>query len=174
MLDQVSLPALVARGVSQQPSYNVKLVITREDLFPLLSAGLLVFPLNNLCVVLQNVGEPLRREHTFPEIIGFESFWIGRVARAVIPALIEGQEPRALTLEVGAHAHLVVIHGKMHDAAPELKEQFAWVAVAFVLLHRIFDGLLGQAILQLEGGNGQPVDEKAEVKRELCFIAAVA
>ena len=90
------------------------------------------------------------------------------------PALIERQEPRTFALEMRTHAHLVIIHSKVHHAAPELKEQFAWVAVAFVLLHRILDGLLGQAVLQLEGGNRHPIDEKAEVERELCLIAAVA
>src|SRR5689334_15301343 len=99
VLDQVPSSTLVAHGVRQQLSHDFELVIPGEDLFSLLSAGLFIFPLNNLRVVLQNVGKPLRREHTLPEILSFESFGIGWVARTVIPALIEGQEPRALALE---------------------------------------------------------------------------
>jgi len=98
-------------------------VVPWKDLFPLLSAGLLVFPFNNLCVILQNVGQPLRCEYPLPEIIRFEPCWIGRIARAVIPALIEGQEPRALALQLGAEAHLVLVDGEVNDAAAEQGEQ---------------------------------------------------
>ena len=36
------------------------------------------------------------------------------------------------------------------------------------------DRLLGQAVLQLEGGDRQAVDEEAQVERELRLVAAVA
>ena len=89
---------------------------------------------------------------------------VGRVARAVVPALVEGQEPRGLALQVRAHPRLVVIHGEVHHAAPEPEERLALVAVALVLLDGILDGLLGEAVLQLEGGDGQVVDEQTQVK----------
>ena len=88
--------------------------------------------------------------------------------------LLKGRNQEALALQVRAEAHLVVVHGEMDDAAPELEQQFARVAVALVLLDRVLDRLLGQAVLQLEGGNRQAVDEQAQVEGELRLVAAVA
>ena len=52
----------------------------------------------------------------------------------------------------------LVIHGEVHDAAAELEEPLARVAVALVLLDGVLDRLLGQAVLQLEGGDtGRPL-----------------
>ena len=73
-----------------------------------------------------------------------------------------------------AEPHLVVIHGKVHNAAAELEELLAGVTVALVLLDRVLDGLLGQAVLQLEGGDRQTVDEETEVEGTLGLVAAVA
>jgi len=85
---------------------------------------------------------------------------VRRVARTVIPALVERQEPGRLALQVAAHPHFVVVHRKMDDAAAELEQQLLGIAVALVLLDRVLDRLLGQAILQLEGGDGQAIDEQ--------------
>ena len=62
----------------------------------------------------------------------------------------------------------------MDDAAAELEQPLPRVAVALVLLNGVLDRLLGQAVLQLEGGDRQAVDEQAEVERELRLVAAVA
>jgi hypothetical protein len=48
----------------------------------------------------------------------------------------------------------------VHDAAAELEELLARVAVALVLLDGVLDGLLGEAVLQLEGDQRQAVDEE--------------
>ena len=61
----------------------------------------------------------------------------------------------------------LVVHGEMDHAAAELEQQLARVAVALVLLDGVLDGLLGEAVLQLERGDRQAVDEQAEVEREL-------
>ena len=79
-----------------------------------------------------------------------------------------------MPVELGAEAHLGVVDGEVDDAAAELEEQLARVAVALVLLDRVLDRLLGEAVLQLEGGDRQAVDEQAEVERELRLVAAVA
>ena len=42
------------------------------------------------------------------------------------------------------------------------------------MLDRIFDSLLGEAVLELEGGNWQAIDEQAQVEGELGFVLAVA
>ena len=61
----------------------------------------------------------------------------------------------------------------MHHAAAELEQSLARVAVAPVLLDRILDRLLGEAVLQLEGGDGQAVDEQAQVERAARLVHAV-
>ena len=117
---------------------------------------------------------PSRREDALPEVVGLEPVRVRRVARAVVPAQVEGQEPRALALEVRAEAHLVLVHREVHHAAAELEQLLARVAVALVLLDGVGDRLLGQAVLQLEGGDRQAVDEQAQVERALRLVAAVA
>ena len=57
---------------------------------------------------------------------------------------------------------------------PNSNSRLARIAVALVLLDRVLDGLLGQAVLQLEGGDRQAVDEQPEVERERRFVPAVA
>ena len=54
---------------------------------------------------------------------------------------------------MGAEPHLVVVDGEVDKAAAKLEELLPWVAVALVLLDRIIHRLLGQAVLQLEGGD---------------------
>ena len=60
------------------------------------------------------------------------------------------------------------------DAAAELEEPFPGIAVPFVLLDGVLHGLFGQAVLELEGGHGQPIDEEGQVQGELRLVAAVA
>ena len=133
-----------------------------------------VLLLNDLGVVLQDVRQALRREDPLPQVVGLQAIRVGRIAGAVVAALVERQEPRGLALQLRAEAHLLVVHGEVDHAAAELEEQLAWVAVALVLLDGILDRLLGQAVLQLEGGDRQAVDEQPEVERQLRLVAAVA
>ena len=74
---------------------------------------------------------------------------------------------------MGAEADLVVVDGEVDEAAPELEEFFVLVPVALVLLNRIGHRLLGEAVLELEGGDGQAVDEEAEIEGELPVVVAV-
>ena len=57
---------------------------------------------------------------------------------------------------------------------PNWKSSSRGFAVALVLLDRVVHGLLGQAVLQLEGGDGQAVDEEAQVEGQGVLVAAVA
>jgi len=68
----------------------------------------------------------------------------------------------------------VVVHGEVHHAAPELERPLPGVAVAPVLLDGVLDRLFSQAVLQLKGGDGEAVDEQAQVERALRLVAAVA
>ena len=99
---------------------------------------------------------------------------VRRVARTVVPAAIERQEPRRLSLEIGAELHLALIHREVGDAAPELEQLLARVAILLVLQHRVVRRLLGEAVLQLEREHRQPIDEQPDVQRPLRLIPAVA
>ena len=74
---------------------------------------------------------------------------------------------------MGAEPHLVVVNGEVGQAVPKLEQLLPGIAVALVLLHGVVNRLLGEAVLQLEGGDGQAVDEQAQVQRQLRVVCAV-
>ena len=174
VLDQVAPARPLRGGVGQQPADDVELVVTGPDLRPLLPAGLLVLRLHHLGVVLQDVGEALARQHLAPQVVGLDAARVGRVAGAVVPAPVERQEPGRLPLKVRAELHLALVDGEVGHAAAEREQPLARVAISLVLLDRVGRRLLGQAVLQLEGEDRQPVDEEADVERPLRVVAAVA
>ena len=87
---------------------------------------------------------------------------------------LNGRNHDALPFRCVQKRTSLVVDGEVDHAAAELEEQLARVAVALVLLDGVLDRLLGEAVLQLEGGDRQAVDEQAEVERELRLVAAVA
>jgi hypothetical protein len=133
--------------VGQNLMDHVALVEARKHLLALLPPGLGILLLHDLGIVFENVRQAGRGEDLFPEIICFQAGRVGRIARAVVPTLVEGQKPGAFAAQLGAHPNLGVVHSEMNHAAPELEELFARVAVSAVLLDGIFDRLLGEAIL---------------------------
>ena len=173
VLHEVAAPRAVRGRVGEQAPHHVALVVAWEDLPPGHASGPLL-GLDDLRVVLQDVGQPLGGEHLAPEVVGLEPVRVGRVPGAVVPSLVEGQEPGVPAAEVRAHAHLLVVHGEVDEAAAELEEQLARVAVPTVLLDGVVDGLLREAVLQLEGGDREPVDEEAEVEGTRGVVGAVA
>ena len=88
-----------------------------------------------------------------------EAVGVRRIAFAVVPAAVEGQKPGRLALEVGAELHLMVVDGEVGQTAAKLEELLAGVSVALVLLDGVSHRLLRQAVLELEGGDRQAVDE---------------
>ncbi len=80
--------------------------------------------------------------------------------------LLNGRNHESLPVSCVQNLHLLVVHGEVHQAAAELEEQLARVAVALVLLDGVLDRLLGEAVLQLEGGDRQAVDEERQIQRE--------
>lgn len=103
---------------------------------------------------------------------------VRRIARTVVPALIEGQKPGIRgpplgTLECGAHGHRLIVHRKVHHAAAERKERLAGVTIAPVLLDGVVHRLLGQAVLQFKGDDRQTIDELAQVQRPPGLIQTV-
>ena len=148
VLDQVPAADSFAGHVFKQPSHHVQLVVAGPYLLPLPVAGLVVPRLQKLGVVLDDVGEPAAGEDLLPQVVGLETIGIRLIAGAVVPSLVEGQEPRRLALKVRAELHLVVINGEVGEAAANLEELLPWIAVPLVLLDGVFHSLLGQAVLQ--------------------------
>ena len=124
-------------------------------------------------VVLDDIGEAVAGEHPLPQVVGLEAVRVRWIPRAVIPAPVEGEEPRLVSLKIGTEAHLVVVDGEVYEAASELEQLLTRVAVALVLLDRVLHRLLGEAVLELEGGDRQAVDEEAQVEGKLGVVAAV-
>ena len=98
VLDQIA-PAGAVRGCrGQQLAHHVELVVAGPDLRPPLLARPLILGFDDLGVVLQDVRQAGGGEDALPQVIGLEAVRVGRVAGAVVPALVEGQEPRAFAL----------------------------------------------------------------------------
>ena len=173
VLDQIPFADAAGLGIGQELAHHVELVVAGKDLL-LLLPPLVVLLLHDLGVVLDDVREPGLGQNLLPQVVGLEAALVGRVAGPVVPALVEGQEPGILALQVRAHPHFLVVHREVHHAAAELKQQLLGIPVALVLLHRIIHGLFGQPVLELEGGHRQAVDEEAQVQGELGLVLAVA
>ena len=93
VLNQVSLAGPVLASVGEQLPNHIKLVVPRPDLRLLFPARLLVLLLDDLGVVLKNVGQAVAGQDFFPEVVGLQPIRVGRVACAVVPAAVEGQKP---------------------------------------------------------------------------------
>ena len=174
VLDQVPLPRPVRAGVLQEPAHHVELLVPRPDLDPLALARLRVLRRHHLRVVLHDVGHARAGEDVAPQVFRPETVRVGRIAGPALPAAVEGQEPRRLSAEVGAEMDFVLVDREVRHAAPELEEGLARVAVPLVLPDGVVEGLLREAVLELEGEDGQPVDEEPDVQRALSVVAAVA
>ena len=110
---------------------------------------------------------------SLPQVVGLETVRIRRIAGAVVPSLIEREEPRLFATKVRAELHLVVVDGEVRQATAKLEQLLPRVAVPLVLLDCVLRGLLGQAVLQFESDDGQAVDEEAQVQGKLGLIATV-
>ena len=67
--------------------------------------------------------------------------------------------------EPRGHEHRFRVHGKVNECAPlELEDRLTRVAVLPVLFARVLDRLSGKRVLQLQGGDGQPVDAQSNVE----------
>ena len=173
VLDEVP-PARTSRGdVGEEPADAVELVVAREDLRGGLLAGLGAAGGDQLGVVLDDVRQTARGQDPTPQVVGLDAVGVGWVAGPVVPALVERKEPGLLALEVGAEPHLLVVQGEVRQAPAEAEDQLARVAVPLVLLDGVVERLLGDVVLQLERGDGQPVDERRQVEGECGLAGAV-
>ena len=174
VLDEVAPSGTMLAGVSEQLAHGVELVVPGPDLGLPLPACLLLLGLHHLRVVLEDVCEAPPGEHLAPEVVCLQAVWIGWVSGAVVPPAVEGEEPGRLALQVRAELDLVLVHGEVGHAPPEFEELLAWVAVSLVLLDGVAHCLLGKGVLELEGEDGEAVDEEPDVEGPLALVAAVA
>ena len=64
----------------QEATHHVQLVVARPYLLSPLASGLVVLGLDDLSVVLDDVGEPFASEDLLPQVIGLEAVGVGRIA----------------------------------------------------------------------------------------------
>ena len=93
VLHQVALARTLLLHVGEQLPNDVELVIARPYLGSASLPCLRVDGLDELGVVLKNVGQSLPGERLAPQVFGHETVGINLVARAAVPALVERQEP---------------------------------------------------------------------------------
>ena len=133
-----------------------------------------VLLVDDLGVVLDDVGEALAGEHLFPEVGGLQPVRVGRVAAPSFQPLLKGRNQDALPRQLGAHLDL------LSSTAKWTMQRFGWKSSSrgsrsrLVLRDGVGDRLLGEAVLQLEGGDRQPVDEEDEIERAGRLVRAVA
>jgi hypothetical protein len=66
--------------------------------------------------------------------------------------------------EVGCHVDQIRVNGKVRQAATKLKQRLARIAVVPVLAYSFLDILPLEGILQLNGEDGQAIEEQAQVE----------
>ena len=160
MLYQIPPSNTVSLDIRQQPPDHIQLVIARPNLLASLPARLVVNFLHVLRVVLNDLDQSIRGQHFAPQIVRLQSIRVRRIARAIIPAFVERQEPRRFSLQLRAKLDLVLIQREMHQTSPQRKQRFPRITGLLVLLHRVSNRLLRQTVLQLERGYRQTVDEQ--------------
>ena len=159
--------------VSEQPSNDIKLMKTREELLPLPLPRLGVRPNDNLRIVLDDVSQSQGRQDVLPQIIRLQPIRVGGIAGAIIPTFVKRQKPGGLALEMGAELNLRVINGEMNHAAAEFEQLLTGVAVALILLDRILHRLFRQAVLEFERCDWKPVDEQRQIQGVGGIVSAV-
>ena len=143
VLNQVAPAGATCGGVRQKPADHIELMVAGPDLHSCLVARLLVPRFHQLGVVLQDVGQVLAGQHLAPQVVYLDAAWVRWIAGAVVPAAVEGQEPRCLASQVGAEARLGLVHGEVGDATAELEQLLTRVSVLPVLLDCVVCRLLG-------------------------------
>src|SRR4051812_36765115 len=100
MLDEISAADSGLLRIHQKLPHYIQLVITRKDLRLLFPSVARIFLFDDFGVVFQYVRQALAGQYFAPQVIRFETVWIGWISRAIIPSLVEGQEPRKLPFQM--------------------------------------------------------------------------
>ena len=170
MLNKVSPANAILPHISQQLFHRHKLMITWKNLLIFDFSCFRIFLLDNSSVILNDAGQHILGQNLLPQIVRHQPVGIGRIACSIVITLVEGQKPTVCPLKARAEFHLRVIHGKVHHAAGELKQQFLRAAIMLILIDRIVHILLGQLVFQLESYERQAVDKHAQIQRQLGFV----
>ena len=103
------------------------------------------------------------------------SLGVGRVARSPVMALVEGKKDGLGAGESRRRNFTqVLVDGHVGGAAPGCGTGPPWGSRdVLVLLDCVIDLLLGEIVLELEGQDGEAVDEQHEVQGELWVPGAV-
>ena len=168
------LPAPCSLDVSEQPTHDVELVIARENLLALLLSAVRVRDLDDLGVVLNDVGQAVTGENLLPQIVRLEAVRVWWVARAVVPALVERQKPRSLALQ------LVQNRTSLSSTAKCTMQRPNWNSSSRGLRSRLYCSTASSTVCLVRlffSSNvaiGRPVDEQAQIERVERLVGAVA
>ncbi len=171
MLDEIAVPDAVLARMREELPHDIELMVARENLLLRDLPGFLVLLLDDLGVVLDDVGEPDLGENFLPKVIGLQAIRVRWIPRPVVPSLVERQEPFAL--KVGAKPDFGIVDGEMRHAAAKLEDAARADRDPLVLLDGVGDGLLRETVLELEGRDRKPVDEEPQIERVLVVAQAV-
>ena len=109
-----------------------------------------------------------------PEVGSFVAVGVFGITGGGAVAEVEGKEDGFVAGEARGHVDFVGIDGEMDEGAfLEGEDLFAVVAVGFVLMSGVLDGLPGELVFELGGSNGDAVDAEHEVQRLVVFGAVV-
>ena len=73
MMNEIPFPCAVPARIGQELAHHVELMVARPDLHLPLLACLLILNLDDLRVILQDVGQPVAGEQARPEVVGLEA-----------------------------------------------------------------------------------------------------
>ena len=132
VLNQVATPDAMLLYIPEQRFHHIQLMIKGKDLFDTLLLCLRVCFLDHLGIVFDAAAKLLLSQDILPPVIRHQPIRVGRIARAVIIALVEGQEPAVLSGQLRAELDAGVVHGKVHHAALEGKQLLMRVAVILI------------------------------------------
>ena len=109
VLDEIALTDTVLFHIREQLLHAVQLMVAWPDLFHGFLLRVRIFINDDLSVILDNAGELPLRQNVLPQIVCHDAVRIRRIARAIVIALVEWQEPAVLPGKLRAeHDGLVV------------------------------------------------------------------
>ena len=173
MLDQVVVTRTLRPRIGHQAPHRVELVVAREDQ-GLLADGLDALGGGHLPLLdleVEEAGEDVHQavagQHLLPQVGGLVLALRGRrVAGAVAVALVEGQELRVLAGEPRRHPGFVGIDGEVHQRPLLEPEQRLALVALLVLALGVLRALVGERVLQLQGGHRQAVEGDHDIDGE--------
>ncbi len=177
VLDQVALACPVRACVAHQPADGVELLVAGEDEEPIAGlAALLVFLLDLVNELADEVEHAVAGPGLLPQVGGSITIPGGRYRRvpgsAELP-LVERQEARLRSHQVGRDVDQVRVHREVREAAPVGEERLPRVAVGLVLPNRILDILSGQRVLQLGREDRDAVKDEHKVEALVVLLAVM-